>query len=190
MRKKQGRTRQQIIDAAYELFWRAGFARSSMDGIAAHAGLTKRTIYSHFRSKDDLLAAVLTHHGELAMERLRHIGDQMPSDRYGMIDSFFNQLAGWATATPRWTGSGFTRLVVELAELPGHPARAIARKAKATTESWLADLLAKARVPQPKARAREVMLLMEGSMALMLIHADRAYIDTAARAAKRLIRDL
>jgi hypothetical protein len=33
------------------------------------------------------------------------------------------------------------------------------------------------------------MLLMEGSMALMLIHADRAYIDTAARAAKQLIRD-
>jgi AcrR family transcriptional regulator len=189
MRKKQGPTRQRIIDAAYDLFWRAGFARSSMDGIAAHAGLTKRTLYAHFRSKDDLLAAVLTHHGGLAMERLRHIGDQMPSDRCGMIDSFFNQLAGWATATPRWTGSGFTRLVVELAELPGHPARAIARKAKATTESWLADRLAKARVPRPKAHAREIMLLMEGSMALMLIHADRAYIDTAARAAKQLIRD-
>jgi AcrR family transcriptional regulator len=52
MHNKRGQTRQPIIAAAYELFWRAGFARSSMDGIAAHAGLTKRTpLYSHFRSK-------------------------------------------------------------------------------------------------------------------------------------------
>jgi hypothetical protein len=31
----------------------------------------------------------------------------------------FGQLRGWASTTPRWSGSGFTRLVVELADLPG-----------------------------------------------------------------------
>lgn len=189
MRKKQDQTRRRVIDAAYELFWRSGFARTSIDSIAARSGLTKRTVYSYFRSKDDLLAAVLAYHGELAMKRLRRIGDRMPADRDGMIDSFFGQLAGWVSATPRWSGSGFTRLVVELADLPGHPARAIARKAKAATESWLTDRLAKARVSQPKAHARDIMLLMEGSMALMLIHGDRSYIEAASRAAKRLVRE-
>lgn len=188
MRRKQERTRRRIIDAAYELFWRSGFARTSVDSIAARSGLTKRTLYSYFRSKDDLLAAVLLHFNELATPRLRHIGDRMPTDRYGLIDSYFGQLARWANTTPRWSGSGFTRLVVELADLPGHPARAIARNAKATTKSWLAERLAKARVPRPAARARDLMLLMEGSMALMLIHGDRSYIDAAARAAKRLVR--
>jgi AcrR family transcriptional regulator len=188
MRRKDQKTRQRIIDAAYELFWRAGFARTSIDSIAARVGLTKRTLYSYFRSKDDLLAAVLTHYNELAMQRLKRIGDRMPHDCGGMIDSFFGQLAGWAKATPRWSGSGFTRLVVELADLPGHPARAIARNAKATTKTWLADRLAKARVPQPTARARDMMLLLEGAMSLMLIHGDRSYIDAAARAAKELVR--
>jgi len=103
-----------------------------------------------------------------------------------MIDSFFAQLAGWASATPRWSGSGFTRLAVELADLPGHPARAIARRAKATTEAWLAERLAAAGVRQPRDRARELMLLMEGAMALTLIHGERTYIDAAARAAVRL----
>jgi AcrR family transcriptional regulator len=187
MRRKQDQSRRRIITAAYEQFWRVGFARTSIDNIAARSGFTKRTLYSYFRSKDDLLAAVLTYHSELAMERLRHIGDRMPGDHSEMIDSFFGQLAGWAAATPRWSGSGFTRLVVELADLPGHPARAIARKAKATTESWLADRLTKARVSQPKDRARDIMLLMEGSMALMLIHGDRSYIDAASRAAKKLV---
>ena len=113
---------------------------------------------------------------------------QIGIGRDGMIDLFFGQLAGWASATPRWSGSGFTRLVVELGDLPGHPARAIARRAKAASEAWLAERLAGARVARPRERAREVMLLMEGSMALMLIHGDRSYIDAAARAARQLVR--
>ena len=56
------------------------------------------------------------------------------------------------------------------------------------TETWLAERLAKARVLRPAIHAREIMLLMEGAMALMLIHGDRSYIDAAARAAKRLIK--
>ena len=134
------------------------------------------------------IAAVLLHYGEAAKARLRHIGDRLPADRNGMIDSFFGQLAGWASSTPRWSGSGFTRLVIELGDLPGHPARAIARRAKGTTENWLAGLLQRARVARPRDHAREIMLLMEGAMALTLIHGNRRYIDAAARAAKRLMR--
>jgi AcrR family transcriptional regulator len=188
MRRKQDQVRQRIVEAAYESFWRSGFRRTSVDTVAARAGLTKRTVYAYFRSKDDLLAAVLSHYREMAAARLKHIEAQLPLDRDAMIDSLFSQLAGWASTTPRWSGSGLTRLVVELAELPGHPARAIAKKAKAMTETWLAERLAKARVSEPAIRAREIMLLMEGSMALMLIHGDRSYIDAAARAAKQLIR--
>ena len=188
MRKKQDQVRKQIIDAAYEAFWRSGFLRTSVDTIATRAGLTKRTIYSYFRSKDDLLAAVLVNYNELAMARLERIEGRLPLDRDGMINSFFGQLATWAVATPRWAGSGLTRLVVELADMPGHPARAIARSAKSTTESWLTDRLRAVRVAQPGARARELMLLAEGGMTLMLIHGDCRYIDAAAEAAKRLVR--
>ncbi len=78
--------------------------------------------------------------------------------------------------------------MIELGDLPGHPARAIARRAKAASEAWLAGLLTRARVARPRDHAREIMLLMEGAMALMLIHGNRSYIDAAARAAKRLVR--
>ena len=188
MRRKTEDTRRKIVEAAYECFWRSGFARTNIDRIAAQAGITKRTLYSYYRSKDDLLAAVLTRYSELATERLQRIGNRMPADLDGMIRSFFAQLAGWASSTPRWTGSGFTRLVIELADLPGHPARAVASRAKSTTEAWLAGLFAAKRLRRPRDRAREIMLLMEGAMALALIHSDRDYIDAAAKAAKYLIR--
>ena len=60
MRTRNPATRQRIVDAAYESFWRSGYTRTNVDGIAARAGVTKRTLYGHFRSKDDLLTAVLT----------------------------------------------------------------------------------------------------------------------------------
>jgi AcrR family transcriptional regulator len=186
MRRKSEITRQRIIDAAYECFWRAGYTRTSLDTIAERAGVTKRTLYSYVSSKDQLLAAVMAHHHALAAQRLKRIGDRMPQDRDGLIESFFGQLAGWASATPRWSGSGFTRLVVELADLPGHPARALARRVKGATEGFLSERLALAQVRDPDERACEIMLLLEGAMALTLIHGHRHYIDAAAGAAKRL----
>jgi AcrR family transcriptional regulator len=188
MRKRSEEVRGRIVDAAYESFWRLGFRRSTVDSIAARAGLTKRTLYGYFRSKDDLLAAVLQRYDELAAQRLQRIGERMPADRSAAIDSYFAQLVGWASVTPRWSGSGFTRLVVELADLPGHPARSIARRAKAKTEAWLAERLANARAKNARESARKIMLLTEGAMALTLIHGGRSYIDAAAAAAKQLVR--
>lgn len=185
-RKRREKTERRIIEAAYFLFYRKGFARVSMDQIAMRARLTKRTLYAHFSSKDDLLAATLRRYSEFDRERLRSIAERLPKGATAMIDSFFGQLVEWA-GKPRWSGSGFTRLVIELADLPGHPARAIARRAKGVTEAWLAEILDQSGLPHSRERARELMLLMEGSMVLMLIHGDRDYGAAAARAAKRLI---
>jgi AcrR family transcriptional regulator len=52
-------TERKILEAAYELFYRNGFARVSVDTIAAQARVTKRTLYHHFASKDELLARAL-----------------------------------------------------------------------------------------------------------------------------------
>ena len=91
------------------------------------------------------------------------------------------------SAKPQWAGSGFTRLAMELADLPGHPARSIARQHKAALEKYLAGLLAEANVRSPGDRARELLLLTEGAMVMILIHGDRSYAEAAARAAKRLV---
>jgi AcrR family transcriptional regulator len=159
MARSAVQTRQRVIDAAYGLFWRQGFLRVSMDQIAERASVTKRTLYQHFRSKDDLIAAALTHSSELAMTRLE--GFAFPADPEAMIEALFAQIAEWA-AKPRWSGAGFTRVVVELADLRGHPARAIARRHKAAVEAWLGSHLATARVSSPRVRAREIALLIEG----------------------------
>lgn len=51
--------RQAVIDAAERIFLDQGYANASMDGIAAEAGVSKRTVYNHFPSKQDLFQAVV-----------------------------------------------------------------------------------------------------------------------------------
>ncbi len=51
--------RQAILRAARTVFARMGFTRATIDAIAAEAGVSTRTLYKHFRSKDELFATVL-----------------------------------------------------------------------------------------------------------------------------------
>jgi AcrR family transcriptional regulator len=179
-------TRQRILNAAYKAFRAKGYSRVSMDEIAASTTVTKRTLYYHFTSKDALLAAVLESQHRLALAAFRTFGDSLSGSPEAIVDGLFDQLAVWADR-PRWAGSGFTRLVIELADLPGHPARAIARRHKALLEQHLAALFEQAGVASPRDCAREVWLLSEGAISLILVHGDRGYAASAAKAAKRLI---
>jgi hypothetical protein len=104
------------------------------------------------------------------------------------MDALFAELARWAKA-PDFEGAGYTRIVMELADLPGHPARQIARRHKAQVEAWLAGELARRSVAASEECARKVQMLLEGATALMLVHGDPSYAAAAAEAAKSLVRE-
>jgi AcrR family transcriptional regulator len=186
MPRSSGQTRQRVLDAAYRLFRRRGYGRVSMDEIAAATRVTKRTLYYHFESKDRLLAQVLEAQHQLALAAFRTFADRLSGSPEAIVEGLFHQLAVWADR-PRWAGSGFTRLVIELADLPGHPARLIARRHKAMLEAHLAELLARSGVERPAELAREIWLLSEGAISLILVHGDRGYSAAAARAAQALL---
>ena len=174
------------MQAAYSLFRRRGFFRVGMDEIAGAAGVTKRTLYYHFDSKDALLTAVLASQHERSFAEFQNYGIDLSGGPEQLVDKLFCGLASWSSR-PRWAGSGFTRLAIELADLSGHPARSIAREHKVLMEQHLETLLAQAKVASPRERARELFLLVEGAMVMLLIHGDKGYCTAAADAAKRLV---
>ncbi len=179
-------TRAAILDAAYVLFRRSGYARASLDEIARQAGVTKRTVYYHFESKDHLVGALLAEQAARALAAWRTYGDGLAGSPEEIVDRLFEGLVEWSSR-PHWSGSGFTRLAVELADMPGHPARRIASEHKAALETMLADTMRRAGLDDAAARTREIHLLVEGAMVLTLIHADPAYAAAAAAAARRLV---
>ncbi len=187
MRRKKEQTRKEIMDAAYALFRHRGFTRVNVDEIAEAASITKRTLYSHFDSKDALLKAVLDDQHEMAFAAFQTFGRKLTGRPEEIVASFFKELLKWSSK-PRFPGSGFTRLAMELADLPGHPARRIASQHKQMLEAHLADLLSEAGLPDPAKHARQLWLLSEGAMALVLIHGDKSYCTAAEEAALTLIK--
>ncbi len=186
MPRRADGTKRRILEVAYDLFYRDGFARAGVDAIAEAAGITKRTLYYHYESKDALLVAVLDVQHEIMLSRIQRWASRASGDPATMVEIVFAEFVAWAKK-PAWKGSGFTRVAMELADLPGHPARAAARRHKAAVEGWFAEQFAQNGVGRPRDLARHVMLLIEGCLSLVLIHGDTSYAEAAAAAARQLV---
>jgi AcrR family transcriptional regulator len=179
-------TRDRILDAASLLFYREGIRAVSLDVIAAKAGVTKKTLYYHFRSKDDLIVGYLTSRDQPNLTLFAKWYDEAKGGAANRTAEIFRQV-GRHARHPRWKGCGFLRTVAELANMPGHPARRIGAAHKKKFEEWLAQRYAESGLANPNTIARAVALLMEGAFAAMLIHRDPAYADAAAEAARLLV---
>jgi len=188
MTRTTDRTRDRILDAGFQLFFREGYARVSMDMIAVQAGMTKRTLYNHFESKDELLGAVLESQSKRSISRFRDWVSATDDTIAGFIDQYFHKAYLWASSK-RWRGSGFTRLSMELADLPGHPARRVAAQHKADLEQWIESEFRVRRSPDPMRDARTLSIIMEGAMVLALISGRRDYLLQARLAALRLFSE-
>ncbi len=86
------------------------------------------------------------------------------------------------------TCSRFTRVAMELAWAPGHPARRASAVHRLAVEQIMIESLEKVGAASPQALARDVILLIEGAMVLRLIHGDEAWINAAENAALTLSR--
>src|SRR5215469_12487854 len=105
-------TRGKIIQAAGALFYGEGIRSASMDAIAARASVTKRTIYYHFPSKDDLIAAYLAAGDEPTFARQAAWLDETKGELREQVLGLFENLAQ-AMNTPRWKGCGFIRAAAD-----------------------------------------------------------------------------
>ena len=180
-------TKGKILKSAYTLFRREGFTRISVDAIAELAGVTKRTVYYHFKSKDDIVADVLNDQHEYLLRQFQDWAGSAAQSPEELVHNLFSRLNDWAERKP-FLGSGFTRIATELADRPGHPARHAASSHKILVEQWLAEELAEAGHTNSKTAARSIVTLIEGSMILALIHGDTEYIKTAGHTACEIAR--
>ena len=180
------RTRERIIAAATKLFYSEGLRATSVDAVAEKAGITKKTLYYHFRTKDELIAAYLASRDQpTLMYYARWFAESSGSSAdkvRGLFASF-----GKAADTPSWRGCGFLRTIAELANTPGHPAIKAGAAHKKRFEAWLTDILARDDVRDAGRVARQIVILLDGAATVMLIHRDVAYVEAAGETAALLI---
>jgi AcrR family transcriptional regulator len=186
MAKAPTGTRERILRTAAKLFYGKGIRSTGVDAIAEKAGVTKRTLYYHFRSKDDLIAAYLEardHPNRILFAKWFADAEGTLPER---IQALFRHLEA-AARHPRWNGCGFLKTAAELAALPGHPAIKVAARHKAGVEAWLAETLASNGISDARGLARQIAILMDGAFSSMLVHRDVTYFEAAGRAAAGLV---
>lgn len=180
-------TREKIVKAANSLFYRAGIRAVSVDAVAEKAGVTKKTLYYHFRSKEDLISAYLASRDQPNLTLFAKWFEEAEGPLPDKIQAIFTNIAASAR-NRRWKGCGFLRTAAELVETPGHPAVKLASLHKKKLEAWLADVIAANGSAEASQLARQIVLLMDGAFSAMLVHHDIAYIQSAGNAAAMLMK--
>lgn len=153
--------RERILAVARELFYRRGIHAVGVDAIAEAAGTNKMTLYRHFASKDELVAACLR---EVVREidadweaiAAAHLGDPR-----GQLLAWLQHISDWL-ARESGRGCALANAAVELPD-NDHPARRVVREHKSAVRQRLAALCRDAGLNDPEGFAEEVFLLCEGA---------------------------
>jgi len=178
-------TRQRILDAAGQLFYRDGVRPVAMDAVAEAADVTKRTLYYHFDSKNDLVIAYLGHMGE----RLRASMGKAAARRAGgpleRLLGVFDDL-GVRLADARFRGCPFLNTAAELSG--SERVRAAAVTYKEDMRRWLEGQLAELGARDPGPLSEQLMILTDGAIGTWLVRRDPQAAARAREAARVLIQ--
>ena len=168
---------ERILDTAGRLFYGQGIRAIGVDTIAAEIGISKRTLYNHFPSKDELILAYLS----------RHFLEPKTSDRplLEQILRYFDWLERWF-ATDTFRGCPFVNAVAELSD-PTHPGTQMAVAYKERRRLWLRDALTQLNVADPDTLATQVAILVEGAIIAALVRGDPGMARIAKAAARVLL---
>jgi AcrR family transcriptional regulator len=151
--------RERILDAADRLFYAHGIQSIGVDAVVLEAGISKRTLYRHFGSREQLVAAYLARRGARQPE-LPRLGEELHE-----ILGVFKRFERWFAADG-FRGCPFSNAIAELGGDERHPALAVARDVKHRNTAWFELRLRALGAAHPAALAMQLSILVEGAVAL------------------------
>ncbi|MFJ5921127.1 TetR/AcrR family transcriptional regulator [Kitasatospora sp. NPDC092948] len=177
-------TRSKIVEAAADLFTRCGVRAVGINEIWRAAEVAKSTLYQHFRSKDDLVEAVLRQRNDEWCARLRTLAEtrRTPADRLLAVFDLLTE----EFADPAYRGNDLVNVAAEYPD-PDHPVRAAVRDHKREILHYLTGLASAAGLASPERAAATVLMLADGAACTRIGLGDTEAARTARTAAARLL---
>jgi AcrR family transcriptional regulator len=177
--------RDALIAATNELTYEHGITGTGVDAIAARAGVTKRTLYQHFGSKDRLVAEALDERNRRALLALETNARQRSEETGELAILALFDVIESALRTRTKAGCAFINASLEI-NRPGHPVREAALAHLRAREGLVRQLLAEAGVEDADLSA-QVTLLVDGAYAVGGSRRDPAAARQAKAAAAVLL---
>lgn len=175
-----------LLGTASELFYREGIHAVGIQRVIEEAGVAKASLYAHYKSKDDLVAAYLA---QRSADMRASVAAALatiaaPVDR---ILHVFDRAAAWM-ASPEFRGCPFQNAESELA-CATHPARAVLADHRAWLRSLFVGLVTDAGADSPERLAGALLALLEGATARALAEQSPDGARDARWAAGQLLAD-
>jgi AcrR family transcriptional regulator len=179
--------RERILRTAYELFTQHGLGTVGVDRIVADAEVSKMTLYRHFRSKDELIAAVIERHCQLWLENWLEPTtleqDGSPAER---LLAVFVSLNEWF-ADENFQGCLLLNSVLETHDRSSTVRRTSLHAIDGIYE-FLARLASETGAADPERLAQRIHLLMRG--AIVAATEGRPYaLREGQEAARQLVQE-
>lgn len=179
-----------VLEAASELFYEHGISAVGVDAVASRAGVTKKTLYDRFGSKERLVVEYLRDRDRVwrddIVARMPGAGD----DPVARVRVVFDATARHTTHLGvDWKGCSMINAHAEISD-PSHPAYAVIVGEKQWQRDVFRSIASDAGARDPDDVAAELMLLHEGALVVGGMGLDDAAIDRAADAAARLLGEL
>jgi AcrR family transcriptional regulator len=182
----QSSKREQLIQASLELFSLTGYSAVGVNTIAEKAGVTKKTLYHHFKSKEELILAVLRYYDERHRNSfMRSVEERAknPEDRLLVI---FDILEEWFNGK-NFSGCLFVRAMGEYPE-EGTSIRSVCQESKILTQRYIQSLAEKAELQDADELSEQFMLLIEGAITMAQVNNSYLSAVRAKKVAKVLIK--
>ena len=153
--------RDELVRKALEIFYREGFHATGMDRLAAETGISKTTMFKHFRTKEDLILAVLRLRDEQFRGWLfRRMTEAGPPR--AQLSAMFDALGEWF-ARPEFRSCMFIKAASEYPD-PAHPIHSQSAEHKRLLFLETERIARAAGADDPAALARALLLLKEGAI--------------------------
>ena len=172
--RDKSKTRRRLLDAARELFYGGGICATGVSAVAERAGVTKMTLYAHFPSKDELVAAYLEDNDRRWREFLEEklLGCEDPSGKLLTICDAYRE---YFTAR-EMRGCAFVNCAAEFPD-PDHSARRVVRLHKAGIRERLRELAVEAGAEDPATLAERLFVVLEGAYVTGALEGDSRVLD-------------
>ncbi|MGZ4360497.1 MAG: TetR/AcrR family transcriptional regulator [Gaiellaceae bacterium] len=156
-----------IAALAAEQFHEHGITATGVDALSRAAGISKRTLYQRFGSKDGLIVAAYAALDVPVFEMFTRSVEAQTGDPRAQLEAFFAQLVP-LVQSPQFRGCPFTNAASELAD-PLHPAHAVVRRHKDRIRRWILRRAKAGGATNPEQLSRQLMLVFAGVQAQALL---------------------
>jgi AcrR family transcriptional regulator len=173
-------TRERILETVDRLFYRNGLQAVGVDAIVAELGISKKTLYRHFPSKDDLIVAYLK-------GRFRPLPQPSSRPPAEQILKNFEWFARSLSMAGDYRGCAYLNALAELGDEQAE-ARKLAVEFKESRRLWYRELLSRLEIDDPDTLATQLALLIDGAYAAALVRRDLSVGWAAVAAARVLLK--